>query len=115
MSSSRGIERWLRVVATALAIVVLLVAVQSHASTDLCARSAELAQAHHHSPHEGSGHQDKDHGDCCRSACVVCVALLEGIGTVLEVFAPTITPLWRSNRLSGQAPSPGWHPPRSAG
>lgn len=111
----RGIEKSLRVVATALAIVVLLVAVQSHAATDLCARSAELVDAHHHNPHEGSGHQDTDHGDCCRSACVVCVAPLEGIGTVLEAIAPTITPLWRSNRLSGQAPSPGWHPPRFVG
>lgn len=115
MSSARGIQSWLTVVATALAIALVFAAVQSHASPDLCARSAELVDAHHHNPHPESNHQDEDQGDCCLSACVLCVAPIRGTGTILKTVAPTIALLWRSSRLSGQAPSPGWHPPRSAG
>lgn len=115
MNSARGIRNWLRAVATALAIMLVFAAVQSHASTDLCSGPAELAETHDHDPHQGSHDRDKDQGDCCLSACALCVAPILGSGTILKTVAPTITPLWRSNLLSGQAPSPGWHPPRSAG
>lgn len=115
MRSARGIESWCEAIAAALAIVVLLVAVQSHVLTDLCAISTEQADVRHENPHGASGHQDRSHEDCCRSACVFCVAQLEAIATMPRAFALTITPPWRSSRLTGQAPSPGWHPPRSAG
>ena len=115
MRLARGIEKWLRVVATALAIVLVFAAVQSHASTDLCSGFVELAETHHHNLHQDSNHQDEDQGDCCRNACVLCVAPIHGTGTTLKTVAPTIAVLWRCNRLSGQAPSPGWHPPRTAG